>query len=56
MSKQPSDRSDPSAKAADNEQLCKEIYELLHRVDSLPTIDLQPEGEILGYDSNGIPT
>jgi hypothetical protein len=55
MNKQPSDRADTSAKAADDEQLRKDLDELLQRVDSLPTIDLQPEDEILGYDSNGIP-
>jgi hypothetical protein len=56
MNKQPSDETDTSAKATDDEQLRKDLDELLQRVDSLPTIDLQPEDEILGYDSNGIPT
>ena len=56
MNKQPNDRADTSAKATDDEQLRKDLDELLQRVDSLPSIDLQPEDEILGYDSNGIPT
>jgi hypothetical protein len=55
MNKQTSDETDPSAKAADDEQLRKDVDVLLQRVDSLPTVDLQPEGEILGYDLNGIP-
>lgn len=55
MNKQPSDEADPSAKAADDEQLRKDLDELLQRVDSLPTLDLRPEDEILGYDANGIP-
>jgi hypothetical protein len=55
MNKQPSDKTDPSAKAPDNEQLRKEIYELLQRVDSLPTVDPRPEVEILDYDASGIP-
>ena len=56
MNKQHSDRSDPGAKATEDEQLRKDLDELLQHVDSLPTIDLQPEDEILGYDSSGIPT
>lgn len=30
-------------------QLALEIEELLRRVDALPTLDLRPESEILGY-------
>lgn len=55
MNKQPSDRTDPSAKVTDDEHLRKDVDALLQRVDSLPTIDLKPEGEGLGYDVNGIP-
>jgi hypothetical protein len=55
MNKQPSNRTDPSAKATEDEQLRKEIYELLQRVDSLPTVDPRPEDEILDYDASGVP-
>ena len=55
MNKQPSDRTDPSAKATDDEQLRQDLDELLQRVDSLPTIDPRPEVEILDYDASGIP-
>jgi hypothetical protein len=55
MNKQPSEGADPSAKATGDEQLRKDLDELLQRVDSLPTIDRRPDDEILGYDVNGIP-
>ncbi len=35
--------------------LTDQIEDLLHRVDSLPTIDFRSEDEILGYDEHGIP-
>jgi hypothetical protein len=43
-------------KAADREQLRKGLDEILHRVDSLPTIDERGAEEILGYDENGLPS
>jgi len=33
----------------------QEIEDLLTRVDELPPLDSRPEGEILGYDENGLP-
>ena len=41
-------RRAPSAK--------EKIYEILHRVDSLPRLDDRTEDEILGYDQNGLPS
>lgn len=35
--------------------LIREVDDILHRVDTLPTLDDRPEDEILGYDSQGIP-
>jgi len=31
------------------------LYEILHRVDTLPRLDSRAEDEILGYDESGIP-
>ena len=31
------------------------LDDILHRVDSLPTLDTRPEAEILGYDDQGLP-
>jgi len=48
--------SDPNeAKRQDPAHLFQDIQELLERVDALPTRDLRPESEILGYDDHGIP-
>jgi hypothetical protein len=55
MNKQPSNRTDPSAKVTQDEQLRKDLGELLQLVESLPSIAPEPGDEILGYDSNGIP-
>ncbi len=33
----------------------EKIYEILHRVDALPSLDDRSEDEILGYDENGLP-
>ena len=35
--------------------LTGQIEDLLRRVDALPTQDMRPENEILGYDDDGIP-
>jgi antitoxin VapB len=35
--------------------LTGQIQDLLRRVDALPSLDSRPEGEILGYDKDGIP-
>jgi antitoxin VapB len=32
-----------------------QVEEMLRRVDALPTLDSRAEGEILGYDKDGIP-
>jgi len=45
----------PSKNAA-ADQLASEIEDLLRRVDALPTLDSRPEGEILGYGEDGIPS
>jgi antitoxin VapB len=31
------------------------LKDILHRVDSFPTLDTRPEAEILGYDDQGVP-
>jgi len=31
------------------------LYDILQRVDGLPTLDTRPEAEILGYDDQGVP-
>jgi antitoxin VapB len=31
------------------------LDDILRRVDALPTLDTRPEGEILGYDDQGVP-
>ena len=31
------------------------LNDILRRVDGLPTLDTRPEGEILGYDEQGVP-
>ena len=31
------------------------LDDILHRVDSLPTLATRPEAEILGYDDQGVP-
>jgi antitoxin VapB len=36
--------------------IAEQIGDILHRVDGLPTVDSRSEGEILGYDDNGIPS
>ena len=38
-----------------NRLLAGQIDDLLRRVDSLPTLDLRSEDEILGYDEHGMP-
>lgn len=38
-----------------NRLLVGQIDDLLRRVDSLPTLDLRSEDEILGYDEHGMP-
>jgi len=45
---------------ADGKELLKrplagEVENLLRRVDELPSLDLRPEEEILGYGDDGIP-
>ena len=35
--------------------LAQEVEDILHRVDSMPTLDDRPEDEILGYDAQGLP-
>lgn len=35
--------------------ITEKVEEILRRVDSLPTLDTRPEGEILGYDDQGMP-
>lgn len=35
--------------------LIQEVDDILHRVDSLPTLNDRSEDEILGYDSEGLP-
>ena len=35
--------------------LSGQIEDLLRRVDALPVHDSRPEGEILGYDEDGLP-
>jgi antitoxin VapB len=35
--------------------LSSQLEDLLHRVDSLPTLDSRPADEILGYDEHGAP-
>jgi len=46
---------DITKNAVDRERLRKDLDELLHRVDSLPTIDYRSADEVLGYDENGLP-
>ena len=35
--------------------LAAQIEDLLRRVDALPTLNSQPDDEILGYDEHGMP-
>ncbi len=35
--------------------LARQVEDLLHRVDALPTLDPRPPDEILGYDEHGMP-
>jgi hypothetical protein len=44
-----------SAENEANEQLAREIDDLLRRVGALPTVDPRPEDEVLGYGDDGIP-
>jgi hypothetical protein len=44
------------AKKRELDRTKSEIDAILRRVDSLPVLDSRPEDEILGYDSNGVPT
>ncbi|MCU1298618.1 MAG: hypothetical protein JWO91_2896 [Acidobacteriaceae bacterium] len=36
--------------------LASQLEDLLQRVDSLPTLDVRSEDEILGYGEHGMPT
>ena len=35
--------------------MTEKLEDILRRVDALPTLDIRPENEILGYDEQGIP-
>ena len=35
--------------------LCRQIEDILRRVDAMPTLDTRTPDEILGYDEHGMP-
>ena len=35
--------------------LTSQLDDILRRVDAMPTLDMRPEDEILGYDDDGLP-
>jgi len=49
------ERMDRLRRRRREKQISESIEDILRRVDSMPTLDLRPEDEILGYDEQGLP-
>ncbi len=43
-------------RSRDNEQVRRDLEEILTRVHALPVLDHRSDDEIIGYDENGLPS